>query len=83
MKNIKMVLTAVAIFAVVGGALAFKTKPFFNTSFCASQTQNSGCAVITGKKVGTAATNFFIDPAYNGGTCSSTVCGTATNLIND
>jgi hypothetical protein len=79
MKNIKMALTALAVFAVVGGALAFKTKKF-STHFCASQTQNSGCTVVL-KTLGSGTANYYIDPNYtNGGTCNSAVCGSFVDL---
>jgi hypothetical protein len=78
----KRIIAAVAVVAIVSSALAF-IKPY-NTSFCASTTQNSGCTVVNRKVEVSGDTNFYKDPNWStGGTCSSTVCGTATRLIAD
>ena len=84
MKNIKMGLTALAVFAVVGGALAFKTKSL-GLTFCASTIQNSGCAVVSSLKIVTGAPNFFYDANWDGipAHCNPVVCPTAVRFIND
>jgi len=45
MKKVKFMLTAITVFAVVGGALAFKAKKFSTNLYC---TNNAGqpCNVI-------------------------------------
>jgi len=82
MKNIKMILTAVVVFAVVGSALAF--RPNFIRQFCASQTINSGCGVIM-KKIGTGPNNFLEYHAWSGSfsDCVSNRCQDPINLVND
>jgi hypothetical protein len=42
MKKVKIMLTALAVFAVVGGALAFKAKTFGQSVFCTTQ-QGQAC----------------------------------------
>jgi hypothetical protein len=76
----KRIIAAVAVITIVSSALAFNTKK--GTKFCASTTQNSGCAIVTKDEVGGTA-NFFKDPNFDGVHCSSTVCGTATRLVNE
>lgn len=41
MKKVKIMLTAITVFAVVGGALAFKTKSA--TLYCSTTQASSGC----------------------------------------
>jgi hypothetical protein len=38
MKRVKIMLTAIAVLAVVGGALAFKAKKFTSTIYCSDNT---------------------------------------------
>lgn len=44
MKKAKVILTALSVFAVVGGALAFKAAKVNGTLFCTS-TQNAVCDI--------------------------------------
>jgi hypothetical protein len=43
MKKVKIMLTAITVFAVVGGALAFKAKNFTSSLFCTSQATPNAC----------------------------------------
>jgi hypothetical protein len=76
MKRIKMILTAIAVFAVVGGALAFKAKGQENLFIC---NQANVCAIaaqpFTTNTAGTPITNpnnLFLGTV--GSTCNQTGC---------
>lgn len=45
MKRVKIMLTAICVFAVIGGALAFKVKTFGTKSYCTKV--NSGDNICT------------------------------------
>lgn len=45
MKKAKIALTAIGVFAIVGGALAFKANKFGSTVFCADPAQNNVCSL--------------------------------------
>jgi len=79
MKRIKMALTAVAVIGIVGGALAFKAKPF-GGQFCASPTINSNCKVVNGVTETGGTLPFFKDATWDGipGHCRAAACPTAT-----
>jgi hypothetical protein len=72
MKQAKIMLSAIAIFAVVGGALAFKAKSAFGTSFITTSTPGACSVLLKGKKVSDATTPFYY---YT--TPGSTLCPTA------
>jgi hypothetical protein len=47
MKKVKIMLTAITVFAVVGGALAFKAVKFNTSIFCTTQAAPGACTVLT------------------------------------
>jgi hypothetical protein len=67
MKNIKMILTAAAVLAVVGGALSFKTRSSHQL-YLKSGTQ---CTVLTdGRQPGGSGTSIDYNTLLDGpGTC--------------
>jgi hypothetical protein len=87
MKRVKMMLTAVAIFAVVGGALAFKAKS--NTHYCTAALVNEQCPIDnlcpnnfgTGKATTTGTKYCF--RAQPGSCLSTTTCTTSDFLTTD
>ena len=93
MKKAKLMLTGIAVLAVVGAALAFKAKSTFNTSYCTSNTSGTCPNFISGKKPGTTGTRIYY--VITDGTdctaspnCSGAQGGTATTattfpLVND
>jgi hypothetical protein len=74
MKKAKLMLTAVAVMAVVGGALAFKAVKFQTNTFYCTTTTNSACTVAdlvqikkTIDPTGVANT-YCSDATHSGGT---------------
>ena len=67
MKKAKVILTAITVFAVVGGALAFKAKNFGSDIFCT----NSSTASCNVKKA-----NFTITTTNSGTTSYCSVSST-------
>jgi hypothetical protein len=49
MKKVKIMLTAITVFAVVGGALAFKAKNFTSSLFCTSEAAPNSCKTEIGQ----------------------------------
>lgn len=45
MKKVKIMLTAITVMAVVGGALAFKAVKFNTSVFCTSQAAPGACTI--------------------------------------
>jgi hypothetical protein len=90
MKRIKMMLLSLALFAVVGGALAFKAR--FQTQYCTAPTQDNGtcgvaCAAFT-KSTTINAQDFFCTTTPFAGGCKDShnvvlTCNTSTQLIGD
>jgi len=82
MKNVKMILTSVVVFAVVGGAFGFKSK--YNRKFCASMTKNIGCTEIL-RKFSSGGNNYFQDATWDGtsGNCLPNRCPDPVSLEND
>jgi hypothetical protein len=92
MKRIKMMLLSLGLFAVVGGALAFKAR--FQTNYCVTNT-SAACDTQTGLKCpnlfskskpdnnGTAA--YCTTTVPSGGCVSTTPCTTdaSISLIKD
>lgn len=83
MKKVRIMLTAIAILAVVGGALAFKAGTNPNTRYCYK----------TGTAVGTCTTTAPVDFTANSGSgirytttsnvsnCTTLNCPTAANTV--
>jgi hypothetical protein len=47
MKKVKIMLTAITVMAVVGGALAFKAAKFNTVVFCTTEAAPGACTVVT------------------------------------
>jgi hypothetical protein len=47
MKKVKIMLTAITVMAVVGGALAFKAVKFNSTIFCTTEAAQGACTIET------------------------------------
>ena len=45
MKKVKIMLTAITVFAVVGGALAFKAQKFNSHLFCSGGVSHKSCDI--------------------------------------
>ncbi len=77
----KRVISALAVIAIVSGALAFKAP--LSGAYCGSTTTaNTNCHIIPLKKeVTTGATNTFIKSNFDGVNCPSTDCPTAIRLV--
>lgn len=76
MKKIKIMLMSLALFAIVGGALAFKAR--FNQAFCTANPINGSCPI--GKKCPNLAFPSAINPAGPVGPfCTTTAVGGACN----
>jgi hypothetical protein len=58
MKKVKIMLTALAVVAVVGGALAFKAKTF-DASYCQGDTQNAFCLSGSDNSKIVSGTHFY------------------------
>jgi hypothetical protein len=65
MKKAKFVLSAVAVFAVIGGALAFNAQRTGSVQYFTNSTIAPGQVVCT---VATSADFFTTDPAVSNGT---------------
>lgn len=86
MKRIKVILTAVTVLAVVGGALAFKSSSKFGTlSFC-TKAHSSGpgtCAgFVTNSKESTAsgAISYYAFRTTITGNCTTEQCDVTRTL---
>lgn len=87
MKKVKIMLLSLALFAVVGGALAFKAK--FDQSFCTNDAyfdQVAGTYYCSFKPVGAATTtklcpNLVQNSFYTDASGVLKVCTTTTNGI--
>jgi hypothetical protein len=75
MKKIKIMLTAVTVFAVVGGALAFKannfTKRTYYTTTASGANTNSVCNVAVQATVTTGTSLTTLATTQNGGNCAN------------
>jgi hypothetical protein len=59
MKKAKIMLTAITVLAIVGGALAFKAKKF-SIDYCTTLTTTGGCRIFTPQqKAGTGTATIF------------------------
>jgi hypothetical protein len=59
MKKAKLLLTGIAVLAIVGGALAFKAKSAFNKNYCTSDTSGTCPNFASAKKGGTSGTIIY------------------------
>ena len=76
MKKVKVLLTAITIFAVVGGALAFKANRS-GTYFCRPFSQGSGtCPTAHKFKIDASGTSMYC-------TNSGTNCNLLTTVVQD
>lgn len=73
MKSLKIVLTAVGIFAVVGGALAFKATKFY-TATVYTGTNSSNCTTPKPQTTiqGSNGSRIWVSPNPNGSGCQFT-----------
>jgi len=69
MKKVKVMLTAITVFAVVGGALAFKAQKFHTKLYCTTQAAVGACTIET-----PGFSIVQVDPNDNGelSTCTTT-----------
>lgn len=47
MKKVKIMLTAITVMAVVGGALAFKAQKFSSRVYCTTEAAPGACTILT------------------------------------
>jgi len=89
MKRLKMMLLSLALFAVVGGALAFKAR--YQKQYCTAPVQQGGtcgvaCPDITNSTTD-GASQFFCTTLPVAGACEVNHvpldCNTSTSLIGD
>jgi hypothetical protein len=83
MKKAKIFLSAIAVFAVVGGALAFKAKTF-GQAFCTRIEDNAGVcdAAYQGKIDPNQVNAFFYTPTVDVDACGEVDC-TSTTFLTD
>jgi len=58
MKKVKIMLTTITVFAVVGGALAFMATKFNSVLYCTTEASNGNCTILKD--------GFTITPAFPG-----------------
>jgi hypothetical protein len=76
----KRVISALAVIAIVSGALAFKAP--LSGSYCGSTTAaNTNCKIIPLKKEVVGTPNTFIKSDFDGVNCPATDCPTAIRLV--
>jgi hypothetical protein len=80
MKNLKMSLSAFAVLAIVGSALAFKAKPFsFGNVWCFTSTPANQLLPCTGQANGTREK---IETVSTGGSTSNPCASGSNPFIN-
>ena len=85
MKKIKIMLSAIAVFAVVGGALAFKAKSVGGTSYCITTDLNASTCNLSLRNAAFGPGNLFkFVQTFQPSSCASTTpsCTTIGNPIN-
>ena len=71
MKKIRIMLTTIGMLAVVGGALAFKTRTFGNKSYCTSTDRNAvWCSLSTPSRTIMEGAAFAYTMVPNGFVCT-------------
>lgn len=87
MKKIKIMLSAIAVLAIVGGALAFKAQKF-GTAYCKGIATNQGetgtfgsCPTLVDSKI--AGDQYFLATPLGNNTDCSTLSCQAINLQNE
>ncbi|TWI86680.1 hypothetical protein LX66_3943 [Chitinophaga japonensis] len=73
MKKAKIMLTAVGLLAVVGGALAFKAHRASGTYFCSTTTSNACPIIATTNTVGGPLTTTLYCTQVPSQPCTTTV----------
>jgi len=90
MKKLKIMLLSLALFAVVGGALAFKAK--FQKAYCTAPVQANGtcgiaCDAFTRSTTIDATESFCTTTPFQGGCLDQDqhvlTCNTTTVLVQD
>jgi hypothetical protein len=84
MKKVKVMLTAIGILAIVGGALAFKARTF-GQSFCTRALDQEAGTCAAAKYVGKIAPGaagviYYTSPADNVNSCTTVQCTNSTRL---
>lgn len=69
MKRVKIMLTAITVFAVVGGALAFKAKKF-GIDYCTKDSSGKCTSFILNSKQEIGGTQFFAVQTTNTTNCT-------------
>lgn len=81
MKNVRLFLSAFAVLAIVGSALAFKAKPY-NTVFCV-KLHSGGTGVCTGQLTGrqiNGAANYYGFVKQPNDICTQLQCTVALRI---
>jgi len=73
MKKVKIMLTAITVMAVVGGALAFKANKFNTKLYCTSQAAPNACTIT--KDGFSIAPELPGDPSVGSSSCTTTTTG--------
>ena len=74
MKKAKFILTGLAILTVVGGALAFKAKSAFSSSFCTSSVSGTCPNLVINKQPTTSGTAVYYAVKPTSGCSTSVNC---------
>jgi hypothetical protein len=69
MKKVKVMLSALVVLAVVGGALAFKAEKFTSTTLFKKGA--NGCTIQANVKTAASGLNTVSASIVNGGTCTT------------
>lgn len=88
MKRVKVMLTAIAVLAVVGGAVAFKAKTYGQVKYCTSTSGGGSCpnSLNTSTTIGTQnATQYYYNLTNGTSTpCSNVNCiATSTTFYSE
>ena len=83
MKKAKVILTSIAVLAVVGGALAFKANTKFTENYCTGTVSGGSCTTQSfGYRVNTGGTaSSYYVKLLSGNSCSGQTCGTASSTF--
>jgi len=86
MKRAKIMLTAVAVLAVVGGALAFKANTKFTKTYCILTTVNNPSGgTCTGQfvnsKTSTTGSRYWYIEKPTGQNCNTQSCLVSTSIV--
>jgi hypothetical protein len=83
MKKAKLMLTSIAILAVVGGALAFKAKSAYTSKFCTSTTSGTCPGAFAAGQAGGTGTQYYYVVTNNANNCASAAPNCSGDKVNN